>query len=72
MSTALSAGKVSEHVTIGTSFHLIGWYTFCGPITVLRFHKSQIHELPPQFLRKLKLLEESIKTKTRIDNTYDP
>ena len=35
MSTALSAGKVSEHVTIGTSFHLIGWYTFCGPITVL-------------------------------------
>lgn len=72
MSTALSAGKVSEHVTIGTSFHLIGWYTFCGLITVLRFHKSQIHELPPQFLRKLKLLEESIKTKTRIDNRYDP
>ena len=72
MSTALSAGKVSEHVTIGTSFHLIGWYTFCGPITALRFHKSRIHELPPQFLRKLKLLEESIKTKTRIDNTYDP
>ena len=71
MSTALSAGKVSKHVTIGTSFHLIGWYTFCGPITVLRFHKSQIHELP-QFLRKLMLLEESIKTKTRIDNRYDP
>lgn len=71
MSTALSAGKVSEHVTIGTSFHLIGWYTFCGPITVLRFHKSQIHELP-QFLRKRMLLEESIKTKTRIDNRYDP
>ena len=72
MSTALSAGKVSKLVTIGTSFYLIGWYTFCGPITALRFHKSQIHELPPQFLRKPKLLEESIKTKTRIDNTYDP
>lgn len=72
MSTALSAGKVSKLVTIGTSFHLIGWYTFCGPITALRFHKSQIRELPPQFLRKPKLLEESIKTKTRIDNTYDP
>ena len=59
MSTALNAGKVSEQVTIGTSLHLIGWYTFCGPITVVHSKSlSQVsdHELQPQFLSKLKFL----------------